>query len=74
VTSGTYLTPSRFTDTRWQIVQAADFNGDGTTDLLWRHQATGELYVWFMTGSTATGGSYLNPRAFTDTRWKVVPR
>ena len=72
--SGIYLTPSQFTDTRWQIVRACDFNRDGTTDLLWHHQATGQLYAWFMTGTTVTGGSYLDPPAFTDTSWKVMPR
>ncbi len=72
--SGIYLTPSRFTDTRWQIVRQCDFNKDGTTDILWHHQASGQLYVWYMTGTTATGGAYLNPPAFTDVNWKVMPR
>jgi FtsP/CotA-like multicopper oxidase with cupredoxin domain len=26
----------------------SDFNGDGSDDILWRHSATGENYVWFM--------------------------
>ena len=72
--SGIYLTPSRFTDTRWQLVRECDFNRDGSTDLLWHHQASGQLYVWYMTGTTATGGAYLNPPAFTDVNWKVMPR
>ncbi len=72
--SGVYLTPSRFTDTRWQLVRECDFNKDGSTDLLWHHQASGQLYVWYMTGTTATGGAYLNPPAFTDVQWKVMPR
>ena len=34
-----------------------DFNGDGKADLLWHNQTTGDLYVWFMNGTTAvTGG------------------
>ena len=52
VTSGgSYLTPKSFSDTRWQIRGVADFDGDGKPDLLWHHQVTGDLYVWFMNGS-----------------------
>lgn len=74
VTSGSYLTPPRFADTRWKIVRVADFDGDGRQDLLWHHQGTGDLYVWFLDGVVVTRGSYLNPSRFSDTNWKVVPR
>jgi hypothetical protein len=70
--SGAYLTPSRFADTRWQIRDLADFNGDGRPDVLWHHQTTGELYVWLLNGTMTTGGSYLTPSRFADTRWKIV--
>ncbi|MFI5041916.1 MAG: FG-GAP-like repeat-containing protein [Acidimicrobiales bacterium] len=70
-TAGSYLTPSRFADTSWQIRGLADFNGDGRTDLVWHNQATGDLYVWFMNGTVATGGSYLTPARFADTRWQI---
>jgi hypothetical protein len=69
-----YLTPSRFADTRWKIVQASDFDQDGQVDLLWHHQATGELYVWFLDHKVVKGGAYLTPSAFADVSWKVVPR
>ena len=75
--SGSYLTPSAFADTQWKIVQVADFNADGKNDVLWHHQGSGALYVWFLGGLngvvTQTGG-YLTPAAFTDTSWKVAPR
>ena len=65
---GSYLTPKSFADTKWQIRGVADFDGDGNLDLLWHHQATGELYVWFMNGLTVARGSYLTPKSFADTR------
>ena len=75
--TGSYLTPAAFADTQWKIVEVADFNSDGKNDLLWHHQGTGALYVWFLGGTNGVvtqTGSYLTPAAFTDTSWKVVPR
>ena len=69
MTSGSYLTPSRFTDTQWQIRGLADFNGDARKDILWHHQGTGHLYVWHLEGTVVTAGSYLTPSRFADTRW-----
>jgi hypothetical protein len=72
VTGGSYLTPSRFTDTQWQIRGVADFNKDGKPDILWHHQGNGELYVWYLSGTVTVAGSYLTPRAFADTQWRIV--
>jgi hypothetical protein len=70
--TGSYLTPRSFADTRWQIRGVADFNGDGQLDILWHHQGNGELYVWYLDGTATIGGSYLTPRSFPDTQWKLV--
>ncbi|MBF0536921.1 MAG: VCBS repeat-containing protein [Nitrospirae bacterium] len=35
-----------------------DFNGDGNSDLLWRNAVTGDVYIWFMSGTTITGGNF----------------
>jgi hypothetical protein len=69
--SGAYLDPPRFADTRWQIRGLADFNADGKVDVLWHHQATGDLYVWYLNGTAVTGGAFLTPRSFSDTRWQI---
>ena len=29
-----------------------DFDGDGNTDILWRSESTGKLYMWLMNGTT----------------------
>ena len=73
-TGGSYLTPKAFADTQWKIVKLADFDADGKQDLLWHHQASGELYVWFLDGTVVKGGGYLTPKSFSDTNWKVVPQ
>ena len=61
---GVATTPAAMTDPQWQIRGLADFNGDGQPDVLWHHQATGDLYVWFMSGTSATRAARIShPRA-----------
>ena len=31
-----------------------DFDGDGKSDILWRNSTTGQVYLWFMNGTTIT--------------------
>ncbi|MDB5429509.1 MAG: hypothetical protein JWP35_625 [Caulobacter sp.] len=33
-------------DNSWVIQGVGDFNGDGRSDILWRHSTDGEMYVW----------------------------
>jgi hypothetical protein len=45
-------------DQNWVIVAAADFDGDGKSDILWRNVRTGEVWMMLMDGGTiATQGS-----------------
>ena len=69
-----YLTPALVPDLAWRVAGAADFDRDGHTDILWRHQGTGHLYAWRMNGLTQSGGSFLSPHVVSDARWQVVPR
>jgi hypothetical protein len=70
--SGTFLTPSAFTDVNWQTVGTGDFNGDGKTDILWRHAVSGQNVVWFLDGTSLVSGAFTNPSSLTDVRWKMV--
>jgi hypothetical protein len=49
-----------------------DFDSDGRTDILWRHEQSGENVLWYMNGANLVGGTFLTPAALTDTRWKMV--
>ena len=40
-----------------------DFNQDGKTDILWRHDLSGENVLWYMNGAVLAGGSSPPPRA-----------
>jgi len=41
-------------NTAWQVAGAADFDGDGQTDLLWENSQTGDVLVWNMGGADGT--------------------
>ena len=62
------LTPS-VPDTNWRIVGVADFNSDGNSDLLWQHQTSGLIGLWYMNGLTRTEGVLLGQ--VSDTDWKI---
>jgi hypothetical protein len=72
---GVSLAPAAVADVNWHIVGAADIanNGvqDGRTDLIWHHQTTGALSVWYMNGATLLSGEPLSPGSVGDTGWKV---
>ena len=54
----------------WQIAGGADFNGDGSKDILWRNQLTGDMAVWYMRGNTLLSEEQID--AFADSAWDVV--
>jgi hypothetical protein len=56
----------------WQIEQAADLDGDGKADLVWRNTTTGQNAVWFMDGLTRTD-SGLIPSVSPSTGWEIRP-
>jgi hypothetical protein len=53
--------PTNPGDAAWVPLVAGDFNGDGKSDLIWRHTPTGRVIVWYMDGSTRTGTFALWP-------------
>ena len=69
---GGFLSPARFADTRWQIRGLADLNGDSRPDLLWHNTATGELYAWFLDGTTVATGAWLTPDRLAGSDWVLA--
>jgi hypothetical protein len=67
-------------DPGWRAVGTADFNGDDHLDLLWRHEVTGHLNVWYMNDRTLLGTANLSPLfvptlldpSLPDLAWKVA--
>jgi len=56
------------------VVAIADMNGDGIPDLIWQNASTGQVTVYYYTGtkgSTQSGSAVLNSGAGTA-GWKVV--
>jgi uncharacterized repeat protein (TIGR01451 family) len=57
----------------WTVVGAADFNGDGTPDLIWQNDTSRQVTVWYMggaQGSTFLGWNYLSSSGVPG--WTVV--
>ena len=36
---------------QWQVQTAADFDGDGKADILWRNGGNGDAYLWTSSGN-----------------------
>jgi hypothetical protein len=47
----------------------ADFNGDGKSDILWRHATGGDVWLWPMDGPTKTAETFV--RTVGDTDWEI---
>ncbi len=54
----------------WKILGAADFNGDGRSDILWRNAVTGELVVMLMNGGSIASQAHVYREP--NLAWKVV--
>lgn len=67
--SGSGSLPS-ITNLNWRMVNAADFDGDGKADILWRDVVRGSFAVWLMDGLMQR--QVVNLPTMTDLRWIVA--
>jgi hypothetical protein len=58
-------------DPIWEIVQLADWNGDGAPDFLFRNAGSGTVFVWYSDAGRLGGSDYVFQ---VYLRWEVVPR
>ncbi len=54
----------------WQVIGAADLNADGRSDILWRNNATGQVYAMLMQGVVIAEQTVVYTEANPD--WKIV--
>jgi hypothetical protein len=54
----------------WKIIAVADFNGDGRSDILYRNDATGQVFMLLMNGPSATGGAQVYAEG--NLNWNIV--
>jgi Calx-beta domain/FG-GAP-like repeat len=52
----------------WEIIGAADFNGDRKADILWRNSQTGENHIWQMDGTAFVKGNSLTQ---VSREWRI---
>ncbi len=54
--------------TSWNIAGAADYSGDGKTDILWQNSVTGERAIWLMNGTSLSSSVSLG---IVGTAWDI---
>ncbi len=57
-------------DTDWHPVSMADFDNDGSPDILWENFSTGQLLVWYMNGGEVK--KYGSPFITLPAHWIVA--
>jgi hypothetical protein len=67
-----FLNPSNPGSPDWKVVGAADFDGDGKTDLLFQNDKTGQLVYWRMNGTDLISYGFISPSNPGSPDWKVV--
>jgi hypothetical protein len=71
LTGGTFTNPPAVPDTLWQVAAVGDYNADGRPDIVWRHQASGQIVAWLMNGSTLASGLFTQPNAL-PLDWRIA--
>jgi hypothetical protein len=69
ITGGTLLL--QVADVNWVVGAVADYNADGTADIVWRHQVAGDDVMWLMNADGTIAGVTVLTRV-PDTNWRIV--
>jgi FG-GAP-like repeat len=69
--AGGGVIPNSPFDSSWSVVATGDFNGDGLTDLVYRHAGDGVVEIQFLNGLAGAGGGAISNNPF-DTTWNIV--
>jgi len=56
-------------DLNWKIAGVGDFDGDGKSDILWRHANTGENWMYLMEGTNILESKSIN--TVSDLNWQI---
>ena len=65
------LGPGVVADLAWSIAGTADFNRDGSPDVVWQHETDGRVAIWTMNGAQLVEGKVIAPERSPDPAWKV---
>ena len=65
------LSIDRVSDVNWKIAGSGDLNGDGATDLVWQHELSGRLAVWYLSGAQVVSTLPLSIDRVDDTNWQI---
>ena len=65
VSNQSIATPSN----AWKIQDVGDYNADGFSDVLWRHNS-GQVAMWEMDGATITSNHEVLPQVGTE--WSML--
>ena len=57
-------------DVAWTVAGTGDFNGDGRSEILWRHSRTGAISIWSLDGMRRIGVGDL--KGDPDITWTIV--
>jgi hypothetical protein len=59
------------TDSHWKVAGTGDLNGDGYTDIVWRHDTQGWLAYWFLVNNQVASTGLLSVNKVTDMNWEI---
>lgn len=71
---GGFVDPDRPVDFElWNVAGAWDVDQDGIADIVFRHNVSGAIVVWFMDSKRHRRcGTYFNPPTLADLNWSLV--